>query len=78
MSVSEKVKGMLALTGKKQIELAEEFEMSKQTMSNKMARNSWSASDLARAARFCGCSLAIILPDGQRLIIESEAKNQAK
>lgn len=74
MSVSEKVKGMLALTGKKQIELAEEFEMSKQTMSNKMARGSWSASDLARAAQFCGCSLAIILPDGQRLIIEPEAK----
>ena len=72
MSISDKVKGMLALTGKRQIELAEEFGMSKQVMSNKMARDSWSASDLAKAARFCGCYLSITMPDGQQIIIEPE------
>ena len=43
MSVSDKVKGLLALSGKRQIELADYFGMTKQTMSNKMARDSWSA-----------------------------------
>ena len=72
MSISDKVKGMLALTGKKQIELAEEFGMSKQTMSNKMARDSWSASDLSKAAKFCGCRLTITMPDGQQIAIDPE------
>lgn len=47
MSMSDKVKDLLALSGKKQTELAEIFGMSKQTMSNKMARGSWSGDDLA-------------------------------
>ena len=57
MSVSDKIKGLLALSGKKQIELAEAFDMSKQTMGNKMNRGSWSARDLAKVAEFCGCKL---------------------
>ena len=72
MSISEKVKGLLALNGKKQSELAEEFGMSKQVMSNKMARGSWSANDLARAAEFCGCKLAFVMPDGQQIVITPE------
>ncbi len=71
MAVSDKVKGLLALSGKKQIDLAAHFGMSKQTMGNKMSRNSWSASDLARVAEFCGCKLAFIMPDGQQITIEA-------
>ena len=76
MSISEKVKGLLALNGKKQTELAESFGMSKQVMSNKMARGSWSANDLARAAEFCGCKLAFVLPDGQQIVITAEEKEK--
>lgn len=72
MSVSDKVKGMLALSGKKQIDLAGNFDMSKQTMSNKFARNSWFASDLVKAAEFCGCKLAFVMPDGQLLYIDED------
>lgn len=72
MSISDKVKGLLALRGKKQLELAEHFDMSKQTMSNKMARGSWTGDDLARVAEFCGCKLAFILPDGQQILISSD------
>ena len=72
MSVSDKVKGLLALSGKKQVELAETFGMSKQTRGNKMTRNSWSARDLAKVAEFCGCKLAFIMPDGQTIYIDSE------
>ena len=70
------MKGLLALRGKKQLELAEYFDMSKQTLSNKMARGSWSADDLTRVAEFCSCKLAFILPDGQQILIGPE--NQEK
>ena len=72
MTISETVKGLLAMCGKRQIELAAYFGMSKQTMSNKMARNSWFGSDLVKAAEFCGCKLAFVLPNGQQIILEDE------
>ena len=72
MSVSNKVKGLLALSGKRQIELADFFGMTKQTMSNKMARDSWSAKDLARVAEFVGCKIGFLLPDGQHIFLEAE------
>lgn len=72
MSTSEKVKALLALSGKRQIDLADHFGMSKQTMSNKMARDSWSAKDLAKAAEFAGCKVGFLLPDGQHIFIEPE------
>ena len=72
MSVSDKVKGLLALSGKRQIERADFFCMTKQTMSNKMARDSWSAKDLARVAEFVGCKIGFLLPDGQHIFLEAE------
>ena len=70
MSTSDKVKGLLALSGKKQIELAEYFGMTKQTMGNKMARDSWSAKDLVKVAEFVGCKVGFLLPDGQHIFLE--------
>ena len=70
MSVSDKVKAVLTLSGKRQIDLAENFDMSKQTMSNKMARDSWSAKDLARVAEFTGCKVGFVLPDGQHIFLD--------
>ena len=66
------MKGLLALSGKRQIELADYFGMTKQTMSNKMARDSWSAKDLARVAEFVGCKIGFLLPDGQHIFLEAE------
>lgn len=57
MSMSDKVKALLALSGKKQTELAEIFGMSKQTMSNKMARGSWSGEILQRLRNFVAVNL---------------------
>ena len=71
MTTSETVKGLLAMSGKRQIDLADYFGMSKQTMNNKLHKNSWSASDLRKVADFCGCKLAFIMPSGQQLIIEA-------
>jgi len=70
MAVSKTVKAMLDLTGIRQIDLANAFDMTKQSMSNKMARDSWSASDLAKAAKTCGCELVVVLPNGTKLTVE--------
>ena len=79
MSISDKVRGLMALCGKRQIDLAAYFGMSKQSMSNKIARNSWFGSDLIKVAHFCGCKLAFIMPDGQHIIIEeSEPEDTTK
>jgi len=72
MAVSDSVKALLALSGKKQNQLAEHFEMSKQAMSNKFAKNSWFAKDLIKVADICGCKVAFILPDGQQIIIDDK------
>ena len=77
MSVSEKVKALLALSGKRQMDLAKHFGMSKQTMGNKMSRGSWSGKDLAKAAEFCGAKLAFVLSDDQMIIIEAEDEKSA-
>ena len=58
------------MCGKKQNDLAAAFDMSKQTMSNKMARESWSASDLVKVAEVCGCKVAFVMPDGQQLVLD--------
>ncbi len=77
MSVSDKVKALLALSGKKQADLADFFGMSKQVMSNKMARGSWSAKDLARVAEFVGCKVGFLLPDGQHIFLETEGDEKS-
>lgn len=70
MAISGTIKGLLAMCGKKQNDLAAAFDMSKQTMSNKMARESWSASDLVKVAEVCGCKVAFVMPDGQQLVLD--------
>lgn len=69
--VSEKVKAILSLSGKKQVELAAHLGMTGQSMNNKMNRDSWSAKDLVAAAEFAGCKLAFVLPDGQNIFIDA-------
>lgn len=71
MAVSDKVKALLALAGKKQIELAEYFGMTKQGMSNKLRNDSWSAADLVKVAAFTGAKLSFEL-DGQEIDLTTE------
>lgn len=70
MSTSNKVKAVLAYYDKKQVELAEHFGMGRQTLNNKINRDSWSAKDLAQVAAFVGCKVGFILPDGQYILLD--------
>ena len=73
MAVSKKIKSLLAEAGKKQSDLMDILGMSsKQSLSNKFSHERWSADDLAKIAEFCGCKLAFLLPDGERIVIDTK------
>ena len=77
MAVSDKVKAILTLNGRRQTELAAHFGITAQSMNNKMNRDSWSAKDLIRVADFVGGRVAVVLKDGQTIFLDSEEKEQA-
>ena len=70
--VNDKVRAILALAGKRNIDLAELYGISKQSMNNKMTNNRFSADDLIRIAEFAGCRVAFVLPDGQHIFLDPE------
>lgn len=79
MTVSDIIKGLLSMTGKKQADLAEVLGMSsKQAMSNKVRMNRWSADDLIKAAELCGGKVAIIMPDGQAIQLRNDEDEKAR
>ena len=77
MAVSDKVKAILTLNGRRQTELAAHFGITAQSMNNKMNRDSWSAKDLIRVADFVGGRVAVVLKDGQTICLDSEEKEKA-
>ena len=64
MSVSKKVKALLLEREKKQSDLME-------VLGNKFSNERWSAEDLVKIAEYCGCKLAFILPNGERITISN-------
>jgi transcriptional regulator with XRE-family HTH domain len=70
--VSDKVRALLALAGKRNIDLAALYGVSKQSMNNKLTNNRFSADDLIRIAAFTGCKVAFVLPDGQNLFLDED------
>ena len=67
MSITSKIKSVLQISGKQQKDLAEHMNMVKQTLNNKMSRDSWSASDLIKVADLTGSKLAFVFPDGTQV-----------
>lgn len=74
MSISNCVKMALTKAGKRQMDLAELYGCSKQSLSVKFKRESWFGKDLAKVARFTGGRLAFVYPDGQMIYIEPETE----
>lgn len=78
VAISKRIKALLLETDKKQSDLMEVLDMSsKQSLSNKFSNERWSADDLVRVAEYCGCKLAFLMPDGQKIIIDAEEKEKA-
>jgi transcriptional regulator with XRE-family HTH domain len=69
MAVSDKVKAGLKLNGIEIKSLAEFLGITRQSMSNKFSRDSFSAEDLIKIADFLGYSLAFV-GDKQSIVFE--------
>lgn len=62
--ISDRIKSVLQLNGKKNVDLAAYLGMSPQSLQNKLSRGSFSADDLIRIAEFTGAELAFLMgPD---------------
>lgn len=75
MAVSDKIRAVLALEGRKNTELATYFGMTPQSMNNKLSRDSFSAKDLVKVADFVGGRVAIVLSNGQAIYLDSESES---
>ena len=79
MSISDCVWMALKKANKGQVDLMQEWGIaSRQAISNKFTRGSWSANELANLAEFTGGKLLIQYPDGQEIIIQPESKPKLK
>ena len=67
--VSDKIKALLSMKGKKYNELATLFDISPQAMRNKFVRGSFSADELIMIADFLDCQLAFEVDNEQKIIL---------
>lgn len=72
MSITNKVKALLAMQDKKNIELAKYLKITPQSLQNKFTRGSFSAEDLIKIAEFTKCKLTIEIDDQQKIIFDKE------
>ena len=70
MKASDKVRAVLAVSGRKQTELAEYLGMSRQNLNTKLTRNSWPTDDMVRVAEFVGAKLGFFMPDGSTIFLD--------
>ena len=70
MSISSKIKALLQLRDKEQVKLAQHLGITKQALSNKFYRDSFSAVDLIKIAEFLNCDLAFNVDDRLKIILD--------
>ncbi|MGN0159336.1 MAG: helix-turn-helix domain-containing protein [Brotaphodocola sp.] len=70
MAVTEKVKALLSIKGKKNIELAAYLEISPQSLQNKLNRGSFSAEDLIKIAEFTESPLVFEVDENQKIVLD--------
>lgn len=70
MAVTDKVKALLSIKGKKNIELAAYLGISPQSLQNKFNRGSFSAEDLIKISEFLECTLSFEVDSAQKIILD--------
>ena len=68
MSVSNKIRALLNLTGHKPADLSECLEKSVQSVRNKFSQDSFSIADLLKICDFLNCEMSICTQDGQTIL----------
>lgn len=72
MSIADKVKGLLASNGKDHAGLAATLGISKQALSNKFYRDSFTIADLIAIAEYTGCILAFSSNSGSITVLDKQ------
>ena len=72
MSISNKIRAAMKLRGLKYRDIGAALGISAQAVSNKMHRDSFTASDLVKIAAALGCTLSLNLPDGGQIILTED------
>ena len=73
MSISNQIKALLSMRSMKQSDLTGVLGMaSRQSLSNKVVGERWSAADLIKIADATGSKLAFILPNGERVVLSAD------
>lgn len=67
MSITDKVKAAINLSGKSKTQLARYLNISNQSLSNKLSRGSFSAEDLIKIADFTGSTLLFEFEENQKI-----------
>lgn len=70
MAVTEKIKSLMAIKGKKNVELANYLNIGAQSLSNKFNRGSFSAEDLIKISDFLGVTLNFEIDDKQKIVLD--------
>lgn len=73
--IATKIKALLALTGKDHAGLAGYLGISKQALSNKFYRDSFSAADLIKISEFTGAPLCFALDNGTKVVLELDKED---
>ena len=71
MTISAKIKALLAVSSKEHAQLAQSLGISKQALSNKFYRDSFSGEDLIKIATFVNCTLAFII-NGTQISLDKD------
>ena len=77
-TITAKIKALLAMAGKKNVELAEYLGIFPQSLQNKFNRGSFSADDLIRIAEFVGAELSIQLGEDKIVLDMSCIRDKAE
>ena len=72
MSITDKVQAAIILSGKSKAELAKYLGISRQSLSNKFSRGSFSAEDLIKIADFTGSTLLFEFEESQKIKLLKE------
>ena len=74
MTISDGVRAALQVSGKKQKDLMEIFDTTKQGISTKVTKDRWFGRDLVKVADFVGADLAFVFPNGTTIKIQNDGQ----
>lgn len=76
MAISDGVRAALLVSGKKQKDLMEIFDTTKQGISTKVTKDRWFGRDLVKVAELVGADLAFVFPNGSIIKLENDSQEE--